>query len=235
MLRSLDALQEGFRKTVAKSGEKCGDNLKKIHQLTFIMEHSIESYEKTDTVVPDSLVSVSYFELFRISAYVLLLSCNGLYRTAFGEIRYLLELIFQALYIDQRHPNTDLRTKIEILKEVENKREYRSGRLINDLKIGFKGELRKEYRKLSRTIHPTHEQPITTMRDIMEGGELPVTIDCKEISRIYNSMTRMYDIYFFLFLTYFPEMKDPLQKNPDFIKDIKTYNLLLLSKIFNIH
>jgi len=68
----------------------------------------------------------------------------------------------------------------------------------------------------------------------LEQKGVPVTIDCEEVSKIYDSMKKMYDIFFFLFFTYFPEVKKPLKKNPDFIQSVKDYNLTLLSRVFKV-
>ena len=128
MLRSLDTLEEGFRSTAKQSKKECGKELEKIRQLTFIAGkflNAIRECEKKpelEGILPkcyNSLVYTCFLELWRISGHILFLSCNGLYRNAFDDIRYILESIVQALYIDLRHPKLNIETKIEILKEVE--------------------------------------------------------------------------------------------------------------------
>lgn len=241
MLRDIDKLLEGFQDTVKKSKEECGDKLEEIRQLTFIINIFFKSFTESFSLgkeyrvkVGSSLALMCLIELVRVSGHIIFFSFNGLYRNAFDNIRYALESIVQALYIDNRHPKTPLETKIEILKEVEDKREYHAVRLIDELEIDHKDKLKKEYRKLSRIIHPSHKQIIATLDDLKGHKGVPVTIDCEEISRIYDSMIGMYDIFFFLFVTYFPEVKDALKKNPDFIKSIKVYNLTLLSRVLNV-
>ena len=241
MLRGSTELEKSFQDIVKKSKEECGDKLEKIRQLTFVMHDFNRSLTKcckpSGKVIltyVHSLVHTCYLELMRISAHIYFLSCNGLYRNAFDDIRYVLESIVQALYIDLRHPKIDINTKIVILKEVEDKREYHAVRLIDELEIDHKDKLKREYKNLSRIIHPSHKQVIATLSDIMEDKGVPVTIDCEEISRIYDSMIRMYDIFFFLFTTYFPEVREALKKNPDFIKSVKAYNLTLLSRVLKV-
>jgi len=243
MLRSLDTLEEGFADIFKKSREECGNELESIRQLIFdIIWNVFKPYRECGAKngklrVPkyyNSLVDACFLELFRISGHILFLSCKGLYRNAFDNIRYVLESIVQALYIDLRHPKTDMNTKIEILKEVEDKREYHAVRLIDELEIDHKDTLKRQYKQLSQIIHPSHKQIIATLSDIIEDKGVPVTIDCKEVSKIYDSMVRMYDIFFFLFVTYFPEVKEALKKNPDIIKSIEVHNLTLLSKVFKV-
>lgn len=243
MLRSLDALEEGFRDISKKSKEECGNILEEIRQLTFLsgffFKCFYECYKKHEAKYGawgHSLHHTCLLELFRISGHIVFLSCNGLYRNAFDDIRYVLESIVQALYIDHRHPETPLGTKIEILKEVEDKREYHAVRLIDELEnLDHKDKLREEYKKLSRIIHPSHKQIEALLSDIKtkEKG-VPTTVSCEEISSIYESQKKMYDIFFFLVINYFPELKESLKKNPDFVKFIKVYNLTLLSRVFKI-
>jgi len=240
MLSSLDALEKAFEATVKKSKEDCGDELEKIRQLTLdIIPHFFKSImEYRESLVSkymNSLVDTCFLELFRTSGHTLFLSCNGLYRNAFDNIRHTLESIVQALYVDMGHPKADLETKIEVLKEIEDKTEYHAVRLINKkLKIEHRDKLREEYKKLSGIIHPSHKQIIATIVDLKKGDEFPATVDCEMISKIYDSMKVMYDMFFFLFLYYFPEVKKPLQKNLEFIKSVKVYNLVLLSKVFKV-
>jgi len=239
MLRSLDSLEEGFQSIVKKSKGECGDELERMRQFIYVVNRHFfattqKEYEANMPKYVNSLVSWCHLELFRISGHILFLSCNGLYRNAFDNIRYALESIVQALYIDLRHPEAGITTKIEILKEVEDKREYHSARLIDELEINYKDRLKKEYKRLSETIHPSHKRVVATLDDISGDRGVPVTISCEEISKIYNSMKKMYDILFLLFMVYFPEVKKSLKENPDFIKDIKAYNLYLLSKALNV-
>ena len=242
MLRDVDKLLKGFQDTVKKSKEECGDKLEEIRQLTFINRNFFNSFMECFSLgkryrvkYGSSLAFVCLAESWRISGHILFFSYNGLYRHAFNDIRYVLESIVQALYIDHRHPETPLETKIEILKEVEDKREYHAIRLIDELEIKHKDKLREEYKKLSQTIHPSHKQIVATLDDLKERDKgVPVTIDCEEISKILDSMKRMYDIFFFLFINYFPEVKEALKKNSKFVEDIKKHNLILLSKVLKV-
>lgn len=159
----------------------------------------------------------------------------GLYRNAYDCIRHTLESLVQAIYIDSRHPDTPLKIKIEILKEIEDKREYHASHLIDELKIAHKDKLQAEYKELSRMIHPSHRQIIATIRDIEKDETgVPTPIDCKEVSSICESMRRMYDIFFFIILEYYPELKEGLKKDATFISGIKLYKLHLISSLMGI-
>ena len=96
MLSSLDALEKGYEATVKKSKKDCGDELEKIRQLTLniipkFFESFMEYRESLVSKYMDSLVDTCFWELFRTSGHTLFLSCNGLYRNAFDNIRHTLE------------------------------------------------------------------------------------------------------------------------------------------------
>lgn len=244
MLKNIDKLFEGFQNVVSKSKEECGAELEKLRLLTFLTSeflHSLNSClllkREYRVKIGSSLALTCLFELPRISGHTIFFSFSGLYRNAFYNIRYALESIVQAVYIDYGHPGTPLETKMEILKEIEDKAEYRAYRLISKLPVSDKKKkpLREEYSKLSQIVHPTYRQVISTLTDVKKPDfGVPTTIDCTEISRIYESMTSMYDIFFFLFIMYFPEVREELKKNTRFIEDIKIHSLTLLSKTLDV-
>jgi hypothetical protein len=242
MLRSLDALEKGFKNVSKKSKKDCGGKLEEMRQLAFVsgifftIFYAFQKKTKGKYGVwGHSLYHTCLLELFRTSGHILFLSSNGLYRNAFDDIRHTLESIVQAIYLDNRHPNVSLGTKIEILKEIEENREYHAVRLIDELKLAHKDKLKAEYKELSRTIHPSHKQIEALLRDIKTNEEgVPTTVDCEEISRICESMKRMYDIFFFLILNHLPELKESTKKDSGFIKAVRLYKLGLVAEAIAI-
>ena len=124
--------------------------------------------------------------------------------------------------------------KLAILREVEDKREYHTSRLIDKLPIQHKNKLTKIYKETSQAIHPSHKQIESTMRDFTSSDGLAATVDCKEIDRITKYLKDIYDVFIFLYVTYFHEVKDSLEKNSEFADFVKTYKLYLTSKIMGI-
>jgi len=237
-------MEKEIRKVVRKSRKECGDELEHINRLLVrALTPVSNSYvkccfgvevKKAKREYYSTLAEKCFMELIRNSNQILALSYSGLYRNAFDSIRHILESIVLAIYIDTRHPNAELETRIEILSEVEDKREYHAIRLIDELEIDYKDLLRREYKRLSQIIHPSHEQVLEMIDDFMrpEGGPFP--IDCKRIEEIHESMRRMYEIFYFLFIPLFPSLKQALQNNQEFIEFIKDYNQVLLSKVFKV-
>jgi hypothetical protein len=241
MLSSIDELEKGFKRVSEKSKKECGEKLEEIRQLSYLSHTfflSLESFEnetKEESARWRFLYQTSLLELFRISGIILFLSANGLYRNAFDNIRHAMELIVQAVYIDSRHPDVSLSVKVEILKEIEGKREYRALNLIEQLKIAHKDKLKAEYKELSSMIHPSHRQIVTLIRDVAsKEHEYPVTVDSEEISKIFESMKGMYDIFFFLILSYSSELAQIVKKDSGFCDCVKSYALRLVAGVMEV-
>lgn len=239
-----------FQAFLEKSKRECTD-LQKIHELFFMLACTLVSLSKIPSFFDEnryisekysqSLVFHCFLELLRSSSCIVFLSGCGLYKNAYHNIRHALESIVQTLYIDTRHPYVDFPSKIEILKEVEDIPQYHGVKLLKVLEIDHKEEImkeydriNKEYRNLSRKVHFTYRQLLVTSKDFMESSLRSTKTDCSEVSNIYNSMRTVYDFFFFLFLTYFPEIRKPLAENTEFIETAKSHNLTLLTKALGI-
>jgi hypothetical protein len=230
MSKKFKKLIETFNASIQEACEKCGPETEKLRVL-IVKSASILRKFILFSKPGLSLVDMRIAELYRLSYYILYLSLSGLYRNAFDNIRYILESFIQSIYIDSRHPKSSMRTRIEILKEIEDKREYHAVRLINELKIDHKKTLSSEYKKLSQIIHPSHRNIVQILQDFQLGAVI-APVNCAEISNIHQSLEMVFDIILFLRISYAPEnLKESLKKDSDLIKHCKTYKLPLLSRI----
>lgn len=226
-----DKLIETFKKSSEEAIRKCASESEKLRVLIVDSGHAFSKL-----ILPEklriSLTEVRIFELQRLTVHILYLALNGLYRNAFDVIRYIFESAIQSIYIDSRHPISGLRTRIEILKEVEDKREYRAANLIDKLEIDSKKyTLKKEYKRLSQIIHPSHRSIIEVLGAI-RAQQIISPPSCKEISEICESMKIVLDMILFLYISCTPEKrKEKLLKDSDLVKYSKKYNLILLSKL----
>jgi len=236
MLRTVDSLLEGFRKTESETLRKYAPEIEVILEQIKILKlfgNCIFEYARSDPEFlkryTRSLTAGCECELIRTSAHTLFLSANALYRSAKGNIRYMLESILQSTYIDINHPNSNLSTKWEILKEVENRREYRAPNLINSWKtLDHKDDLQNEYKLLSEEVHPSHIHAKEIFKEVMVEAHIPAKIERSEIQKISNSLLRLYDIFYFLVLYNFPELKKVFVKNENIQKTIGKFGFRLL-------
>ena len=79
----------------------------------------------------------------------------SLYPQSIRELRYILESVIQAYYIDMEHPDAGIMCKLEVLKEIEM---MVGGRLIEATNLGEKKKIHKLYKDLSRYTHSSHEK-----------------------------------------------------------------------------
>ncbi len=243
MLRDPTKIIESFQDNIEKSGKECKEELEKFRDLSYNLAYSFLTLvnEYTLKELMDSLMFWCYIESTEILGYTLYLLLCGLYRNASENIRHILELTVQAYYIDINHPKTSFLTKLEILKEIEDKREYHVRRLIDE-KLSFrndvcknidcKGFLNIAYTNLSQEIHPSHNKIIATRKEAMTPSEgLLGLVECREISRIFDSVKIVLDVFFVLFVFEHPDFLDNIRKDKDFVNCVKKYKLKLLSKV----
>jgi hypothetical protein len=180
-----------------------------------------------------SLMFTSFLESIRNVHHTVYLSACGLYSNAYHNVRYALEFMVQSFYIDSKYLNEDFPAKIEILKRIENNYSYQGRRLVNKLTLDetCKGEIKKTYGHLSEKVHSTHEQFLYTAYHFMDHNYKSVYVDCNKVSDIYNSMTRVYDFFFVMLLTYLPELREPLAENTEFVETMKKHDLYLSHKV----
>jgi hypothetical protein len=103
------------------------------------------------------------------------------------------------------------------------------------LKIAHKDRLKAEYKELSRMIHPSHKQKMTLLHEIETGEEgVPIIVNCEELSNIYESMKKMYDIFFFVIFNHFPELRESMKSASDFVSGVKSYKLRLVAESIGV-
>jgi len=238
MLSSLDALEKGFTEAREKSRKECGKELELLRELVFGLRPVIKGLIPTSSLSPkkiNSLVFWNIMNLIHTGAYTLFLASNALYRTAYDNTRHILESILQAFYLDSRHPDVHIDTKIEILKEIEDEPSYHVIRLINKLKIPNKDKIIIPlYHDLSNKIHPT----IRTFKSVLElfrsEDDMPTIVDCEEIREIHNNTKTVIDVFLLIYISSFPEDKEPLKNDKLVIDYVKKHQLILASEALGI-
>ena len=232
MLRSLDDLDKGFLKARKKAKKECREQLELLRELIY----DIKPLTRTFVLLGEpqkqfnSLVFWNYLNFVRNCGYTLFLTYNSLYRNAFDSIRHILESIVQALYLESRHPSATMKTKIHILSEVQDKHEYHVQSLIEKLDISDKERIKDIYRSLSKRIHPTTRTVKSIFEDFLAKDELPTVINCREISDITVYLRDVIDVFFFLYISHFPERKEQLKKDVKLNEYVRKYTPYLTSK-----
>ena len=117
------------------------------------------------------LIAVRLTECMKIFDWILVSLLLGSYRSVNKELRFMLESICQAFYIDYNHISTPLDTKFEILKALGNYGNFIGSKLINKTKINdsLKKELKEIYGVLSNYVHPSFEESKLLLKRMEEA------------------------------------------------------------------
>jgi hypothetical protein len=91
---------------------------------------------------------------------------SGSYHSAIRELRYALDSISQAYYLDFEHPYADIACKLEIIKKID--KELFGSRFIDRLELQGKREMKQLYSELSKYMHSTYKEP----RPTIEKGKI---------------------------------------------------------------
>lgn len=222
-------LAERFRRTRTE----CGDQVEKlknfISDLTVIVGCISDSLDLEKA--KQSLVFYRFLQSILHLKELPFLLMAAHYTSGIQILRYHLESMIQAFYLDQQHPTFSFENKICILTEISDKTGYFVARLINRLPTGYKKNIRKMYKELSIASHPSHLDFPTIKQMMGYLKNLESSVDCEELNRVVDLTIQTYDIIFFLVLQDFPTAKEVAKDRADIKKVIEKYNLSLLNNV----
>ena len=142
---------------------------------------------------------------------------SGLYHQSIRELRYIMESIIQAYYIDREHPEVTIECKLEIIKEIDK---LVGGRLIDRTDLEHKKELKALYSDLSKYIHSSYKE----LKPTIEKGE----VDCR-VTFAFNKdlfykclefSNRTMDAFFFVILSLYPEIVSKIREDQMLLKSL---------------
>ncbi|MBD3212362.1 MAG: hypothetical protein GF311_07125 [Candidatus Lokiarchaeota archaeon] len=118
------------------------------------------------------LIAIRITECVKIFDWILLSLLFGAYRSVNKELRFMIESVSQAYYIDCNHFSASLSSKFEILYALGNYGKFVGRTLFN--KANFQDPLKeniyKIYGQLSHYVHPSSEESRFLLERIEEAG-----------------------------------------------------------------
>lgn len=119
----------------------------------------------------DLLIAIRLVEAFRIFNWIKVCLACGSYQTVFRELRFMLDGIAQACYIDLNHMEASLQCKLEVYKALGEFGGFIGSSLFDRIK-GFeeKQKIKELYRELSRFVHPSLEESRRRIESPPPGG-----------------------------------------------------------------
>lgn len=119
----------------------------------------------------DLLIAIRMVEAFRIFNWIKVCLTCGSYQSIFRELRFMLDGVAQACYIDLNHMEASLECKLEVYKALGEIGGFIGSSLFDRIK-GFqeKQEIKELYRELSRFVHPSIEESRRRIESPPPGG-----------------------------------------------------------------
>jgi hypothetical protein len=105
------------------------------------------------------LIAIRLVEAFRIFNWIKVCLVCGSYQSVFRELRFMLDGVAQACYIDLNHFDTSLSSKLEVYKALGDMGSFIGSTLFDRIKRFEKKQILKDlYTELSRFVHPSIEE-----------------------------------------------------------------------------
>ena len=117
------------------------------------------------------LIAIRMVESFRIFNWIKVCSTCGSYQSIFRELRFMLDGVAQACYIDLNHMGASLESKLEVYKALGEIGGFIGSSLFDRIK-GFqdKQKIKEVYSDLSRYVHPSIEESRRRIESPPSGG-----------------------------------------------------------------
>ena len=117
------------------------------------------------------LIAIRFVEAFRIFNWIKVCLACGSYHAVFRELRFMLDGIGQAFYIDLNHINVPLACKLEVYKALGDIGGFIGSGLFDKIKdLPEKTQLKSLYKELSRYCPPFDGRKSQMDRVVGRGG-----------------------------------------------------------------
>ena len=129
---------------------------------------------------------------------------NAAYHQVIRELRFILDSMMQAYYLDIEHPDADIYCKLEIVKEIE--KEAFGTRLIERLPIQHKDRIKQLYSLLSKYSHSSYEELEISIRRGKVDFRVTPTFDEELFAQCENLTHKVMDVVYLIILNRFPDL-----------------------------
>jgi hypothetical protein len=159
-VKTSDEIFSNYDEIITKTGE---DASYVFNEIDKVLEDIRKDIKQIDPEVfckrNELLVAIRLVEAFRIFNWIKVCLACGSYQSVFRELRFMIDGIAQACYIDLNHIEASLESKLEVYKALEEMGGLIGGALFDRIKgLNRKQELKDVYSELSRFMHPSIEE-----------------------------------------------------------------------------
>lgn len=162
-------------------------------------------YSGDNRIGENSLTFFRTLSLYRELRWIQSCIEQDAYHQAIRELRFILDSIIQAYYVDKMHPDSEMSCKLEIVKEIEN---WRYGtRLIEETDLGHKEDLKRLYKELSEYVHSSYKEPDSSRpKTAKKIAHLKFERDSEMINLCVRASNQCIDVVFFVAISLFPQI-----------------------------
>lgn len=217
----VELLSKIQRKIRKETKQKVGD------RITAWVEHYNNWIDLIGPVIIDtakiesenSMVTLRFIQLNKAIPWLLQNTVDGNYHQVIRELRFILDSMLQASYIDNEHQESDIQCKLEIVKEIE--RDAFGGRLIDKLSITHKEKIKELYYVLSKYTHSTYKE----LEPILRRGKVDLMISPSFDEELFNQCEMLthnvMDVVYVLLLNRFSQLKNTIKENELLVKSLE--------------
>ena len=150
------------------------------------------------------------------------------YYSALRELRFLLEFILKAYYLDKKYPRSIIEFKIQDGKRLIVRRLIDELDLSNDIK----SRLKSLYRELSEYTHPTKEE-LSPILSGNVGTRVTFAFDEDFFNKCKEFTNKVVDVVFFIILKEYNDVISELKKDDKLLTSLKVLRYELTSNYLN--
>ncbi len=167
----------------------------------------------------NSLMVLRLSELQNLITWIMISVWYGKYHQAIRELRYILDSIGQAYYLDIEHPEATISCKLEIIKEIE--KQTFGARLIDRLDLNHKQELKNLYSDLSKYAHSSYQELEPLIKEGRGDWRVTFAFDEDQFSRTVELTNKVMDAVYFIMFHRFPKIAKRVKNSKKIMKSME--------------
>lgn len=167
----------------------------------------------------NSLMIFRLSELQNLIVWIMISVWYGKYHQAVRELRYILDSIGQAYYLDVEHPEASISCKLEIIKEIE--KQAFGSKLIDKLELDHKQDLKNLYSALSKYAHSSYQELEPLVKEGKATWRMTFAFDEDQFNRTAEFTNRVMDAVYLIMLRRFPEIARRVKDNAKVMKSME--------------
>ena len=188
-----------------------------------LFQSSLRDLNESDRI--NSMTVFRLSEFWRLLLWIWMNTVWGQYHTTLREMRYVLESLIQAYYLDMEHPEATIECRLEILKEMGK---WATGsRIIERSRLDNGRRVKQPYLELCKYAHGSYEElePAITGGDI--GWRIRLAFNQELFDKCEDFTKRLMDAVYFILLRRFPQSAKVAKMDQSILDFLKASNCTL--------